>query len=503
MKDGCLAISVILSLVASSLVFMVAFPQRVAAETHVGGSIATDTTWTLGNSPYIVDSDIVVVAGVSLTIEAGVKILVANESGFEVYGILKVAGSSALPVTFRNASGSLLWSGIRTYSTALLMINNTDLGYIMPFSGAGIYASGTKNIILDNVTYGSGFLGIRLVQTQNVTFERVVCYSESGVYFENDRNTTVLNSTFDSWRYHTGLTSGIFGIGGDHLRIDNSRFDAAGTGLSLNNLTSLYIRNSSFHIHSDYGNMMGLYIDNASDVRIDNSSVIQENSDRLSSSYWWTLLVLSVRNMTVTDNKFISRDSTYGYDMKVVLQENTTIIRNRFEGPHRFVKVEQGIVWNDTCCGNYWQDYNGSDWNGDGIGDVPFVVANNSWDWLPILVDGACYDPSEPPLLVPPGITQVTFEPADQSSPQVYHDLVMWLDGGRGKYRSYDFATASYEDLPHGGYLFKDRVVDIAGNVITEYQRSMNRSVERYRPVGPYDHVPQISDRYLIWDNIS
>jgi hypothetical protein len=54
------------------------FLQAVSADTTVGGTISTDTTWTLANSPYIVTSNITVIGTdgadsiTTLTIEAGV-----------------------------------------------------------------------------------------------------------------------------------------------------------------------------------------------------------------------------------------------------------------------------------------------------------------------------------------------------------------------------------------------------------------------------------------------
>jgi nitrous oxidase accessory protein NosD len=41
-------------------------------------------------------------------------------------------------------------------------------------------------------------------------------------------------------------------------------------------------------------------------------------------------------------------------------------------------------VWDNGTVGNYWDDYNGTDTNGDDIGDTPYVIDKNNQDNYPL-----------------------------------------------------------------------------------------------------------------------
>jgi hypothetical protein len=42
-------------------------------------------------------------------------------------------------------------------------------------------------------------------------------------------------------------------------------------------------------------------------------------------------------------------------------------------------------LWNNSCEGNYWSDYNGTDSDGDGIGDTSYVIDGNNTDKYPLM----------------------------------------------------------------------------------------------------------------------
>jgi hypothetical protein len=80
-------------------------PARAAGPTFVSGTINTNTTWTLANSPYIVQGTLIVAPGITLTVEPGVLVQ-TNPAAIwiDVRGTLFAEGTLAQPITFTSAA---------------------------------------------------------------------------------------------------------------------------------------------------------------------------------------------------------------------------------------------------------------------------------------------------------------------------------------------------------------------------------------------------------------
>jgi len=170
--------------------------SRVAGATTVAGGLLTvDTVWTAANSPYLVQGDLTVPSGKTLTIQAGVEVqLVQGDSqnaGLDtarteltINGTLLAQGSAASPIVFHAAgsTASSVWYGMVAGATAssvvlthvdienaLRGVENDAPGSVLALSSSllkyNYFALWLQNgnITLDSLLISNGFAGVQAV----------------------------------------------------------------------------------------------------------------------------------------------------------------------------------------------------------------------------------------------------------------------------------------------------------------------------------------------------
>lgn len=176
------------------------------AQTTVQGGIFSNTTWTKANSPYYIIGNVVVFPSETLTIQPGVIINFAGNTGLEIRNATIIAiGTPTDSITFTSDSsfhnGS--WNCINLKGT---VPDTTKFSYCnFNFSSKGItsYAPNTSNwVVIEHCTFKNNNIGICASEGNRYSISNSnICSNDTGIYYENSGYTPgicILNCIIDS-----------------------------------------------------------------------------------------------------------------------------------------------------------------------------------------------------------------------------------------------------------------------------------------------------------------
>ncbi|MCW4016615.1 MAG: right-handed parallel beta-helix repeat-containing protein [Candidatus Bathyarchaeota archaeon] len=229
----------------------------------------------------------------------------------------------------------------------------------------------------------------------------------SGVYLESSNNVTVVENVLKqnlNYGIHLEQSSGNALIGNkivnsvwgislryssrnmiDYNDITRSKLEPPPWTYSLQGISiALYSNNCSI-----IGNIItnqaeyGISIQSASYAFISQNNITENNSglqfegtsdntvigNTISESNKLAIYLSNSNNSIFSSNNFINNAQQ--------IEDHYWSV-NWMSGP-------SVSIWDNGTAGNYWSDYNGVDSNGDGIGDTPYVIAENNQDNKPLM----------------------------------------------------------------------------------------------------------------------
>jgi len=232
--------------------------------------------------------------------------------------------------------------------------------------------------------------------------DTVFVYDDSAPYYENiairtsiqllgeDRNTTSIEGgNYAVSIYADGVTVSGFRISnvGDFWNCCGFYVVSNGNTIANNNIVNNLRMNGVYLYGASYNTIVGNHIENNNyhGIRVEYTThnVIANNT------------IVNVRGFGIdlaesTDTLVYGNTAQQCFWGGMVLDNtstsNTFYHNNFINNSQNGLDPAGGNVWDNGSAGNYWDDYQGVDANGDGIGDTPYPIpGNHSSDVYPLM----------------------------------------------------------------------------------------------------------------------
>jgi len=269
--------------------------------------------------------------------------------------------------------------GIRVDKTGNVTVSNNEI-WNNSRHGIQFWQSDNVEMIGNNITENVGH-GIRvkesskyLIETNNVSNNHQPFEEDYGVFLWDTTNMTLIGNEI-SFNYH-----GLY-FTGTHLQNYSNNSSIIGNSISnntRNGITTTWTYDVEIRGNNLSGNTgWGIRPASSEWFKITNNSIFENGDGGIEMAY---------SNNSVIAYNEIFDNSDYG--LSIYPGFNNTIHHNNFigngESTSQGYNDGSGNVWDNGTHGNYWSDYNGTDSNGDGIGETPYALDNSGNDSYPL-----------------------------------------------------------------------------------------------------------------------
>jgi parallel beta-helix repeat protein len=272
--------------------------------------------------------------------------------------------------------------------------------YTIEIQRDNIVLDGAGFSILGNASrikgYDDGNNGVIINGRNNVNITRAnFKQGDTGIRISSSSNISVIDNTFSN-----GLLTAIILKDSTQVLIENSEFTDLQTDIEVPSV-SLNGSKITFRNNTLAGSAYGIEISGSSNVISDNKIETKSHSIELNAAYstliagnkiTGTVLFAGSSNNKISGNNMtrirllIGSNNTLFDNYITAIELSEFAVNNTFNGNTFAAGLEvrfygeETTLWNNGTIGNYWEDYEGVDSNGDGIGDSPYVITGVKWD---------------------------------------------------------------------------------------------------------------------------
>jgi len=188
-----------------------------------------------------------------------------------------------------------------------------------------------------------------------------------GIYLDHSNNNIISGNTIDNNNH------GIYLLNSDKNTISDNIITKCNNGIYLINSN-----NSNIHSNTITNNFMN-------DIKFVHSNNNILSGNNIANSYNGIYLFYS-NNNTISGNTI--NNNQYGIEISEYSDNNINYHNNFIKNSRQNSRDTRNNTWYSTTLkeGNYWDDYQGIDANGDGIGDAPYNIAGgDNQDLYPLI----------------------------------------------------------------------------------------------------------------------
>jgi nitrous oxidase accessory protein len=296
-------------------------------------------------------------------------------------------------------------------------------GFTITTAGGGISATGNGIQITGNIlSMGVSATGNRTKITGNIINQG------SGITIKGDNNVIAQNSVLAGWNSYISCTGSFNFIEGNSIvgSTSSESLDLDGSfnviyGNTLTDCGSIAVGEPPVSVECEGNIIAKNNLTNSGGIHIrGSSSIICANRIANGGA---ALEVTMGYNNTFYANHIVNNTfgASVGFDQTDISRKSgpraaqNTLYHNNF-----ISNTQQAIDWNwlgtnswdNGKEGNYWSDYNGADWNVDGIGDVSYKLSEAISFYAPSTQGADRY-----PLMSPFDVDSVSVELPEWASP--------------------------------------------------------------------------------------
>jgi len=368
MRKDFISILMVAMMLSMLLGFLIFNSDNSASDTvYIEGHITSDTTWDSTKSPIFIEGNVTVNYGVNLTIEPGVEVKFNGFYNLYIEGNLSAIGNESNMITFTS---------------------NKSLPEMRDWESVQVNKTGYAEIKYCNITYANYGISISGSSLENKVLNSHISDNWMGVYIYDSSNNTVKNNNIsDNYNHGTFLSYSSGNFIQENYMSNNGKL-SIGNGLHLHYSSYNTILNNDIWENKYRG--IYLFWSNSNEMRY----------NRIYSNPYDGIYITQSEDNEIRNNN-ISLNGYNGNHPGINLTsstQNNRIFHNTLldNAKQAYDGTNNSNNWDDgyPSGGNYWSDYIGIDIKrgekqdvpgSDGIGDMAYVIDNNSQDNCPLM----------------------------------------------------------------------------------------------------------------------